>query len=390
MSFKRNVNPSTPWLPIAGPHDPNPSPQVSQALEYFKNIKILQDQSRTKSVPYKNWFESLTPSESIANSYTPSASKFHIKKLGRKRYGKTINTNNLTDNEEFKYPSFDDIKAHEKKINLKKNEKDKLLESVPENIISLVDLADGSWLKRKAEKQKENLEKREADLPRSIESQREELLAAIKIQQEANIRDIDIEKILFLKTKAIMDFHLEPYDFVNIKKAQYYKDSIRFAIVDYILLDPAEKIRLMIDTVPIEYPVIQIRAPIPWHQAITLAGHKIEHNLFIGNEILRNIRDLYILKYNNMRIIHVSDFGKLPISALDIESIVENLCQESSKKLEEECGNLFVGPYEDLTFNNTPFMKIFIEPELGTSELHLKPTIDEIYNAVSRCRRNNQ
>lgn len=231
---------------------------------------------------------------------------------------------------------------------------------------------------------------------------------------------------------------------------QDYKDSIRFAIVDHILLDPAERIRLMIDTIPIEYPVIQIRAPIPWHQAITFAGHKIEHNLFIGNEILRNIRDLYILKYNNMRIVHVTDFGKLPISALNIESIVGNLCQESSKKLEEEwladvaeffhnkkyawnflldnkfdcstvliekyfqcvnallskqlrfiiietikdvrnffiqynSGNLFVGPYEDLTFNKTPFMKIFIEPELGTSQLHLKPTIDEIYNAVSRC-----
>lgn len=64
------------------------------------------------------------------------------------------------------------------------------------------------------------MKRREADFPRSIESQREELLASVEIEQTKNVRDEDVEKILFLRTKAIFDSHLEPYEFVNIEKAR--------------------------------------------------------------------------------------------------------------------------------------------------------------------------
>lgn len=75
-----------------------------------------------------------------------------------------------------------------------------------------------------------------------------------------------------------------------------YKQSLRSAIVDYILMDPDEWKRLSIETLPVEFPVLCIRAPVPWHQSKVTASHLIRHCLFVGNVILRDIRDLWFSK----------------------------------------------------------------------------------------------
>lgn len=75
-----------------------------------------------------------------------------------------------------------------------------------------------------------------------------------------------------------------------------YKESLRSAIVDYILMDSDERERLSIKTVPVEFPVLCIRSPVPWHQSKVTANHSMNHCLFIGNTILRNIRDLWFSK----------------------------------------------------------------------------------------------
>jgi dynein heavy chain, axonemal len=75
-----------------------------------------------------------------------------------------------------------------------------------------------------------------------------------------------------------------------------YKRSIRSAIVDYILMDSNERKRLSIETFPREFPILCVRAPVPWHQSKITANHLVRHNLFIGNEILRDIQDLWFTK----------------------------------------------------------------------------------------------
>lgn len=72
-----------------------------------------------------------------------------------------------------------------------------------------------------------------------------------------------------------------------------YKESLRSAIVDFILQDPEERKRLQIKIVPVAYPVFNIRAPVPWHQLKVISEHFIQHNLFIGNEIPVKIRNLW-------------------------------------------------------------------------------------------------
>lgn len=75
-----------------------------------------------------------------------------------------------------------------------------------------------------------------------------------------------------------------------------YKRSLRSAIVDYILMDSDERKRLSIETVPVEFPVLCVRAPVPWHQSKVAASQSVRHNLFVGNEIVRDIRDLWFTK----------------------------------------------------------------------------------------------
>lgn len=75
-----------------------------------------------------------------------------------------------------------------------------------------------------------------------------------------------------------------------------YKQSIRSVIVDYVLMDPHERKRLSIETLPVKFPMLCIRAPVPWHQSKITANHSMRHNLFIGDAILRDIRDLWFSK----------------------------------------------------------------------------------------------
>lgn len=71
---------------------------------------------------------------------------------------------------------------------------------------------------------------------------------------------------------------------------EIYKQSLQYIKYDCIILDVDKQKTLRIGTSPVEYPVLIIQAPVPWHQSKLLAEHFMQHNLFIGNEILRDIQ----------------------------------------------------------------------------------------------------
>ncbi|XP_025152566.1 dynein heavy chain 3, axonemal [Harpegnathos saltator] len=244
-------------------------------------------------------------------------------------------------------------------------------DSLPENIVNLKDLANGTWLKKsqkaRALKRKElsaQIKKKrittdrkivryvEAEIPRSVEEQLAEWMTIVEEEQRRIVKPEDVAKVLYLKDRYISDDHLQPYDYTNIEAARKritaklreredfdeimielepeiinnYKQGLRSAIVDYILMDPDERKRLSIETLPIEFPLLCIRAPVPWHQSKITADHLMRHDLFINNEILRDIRDLWFLKYREMRIIRMQDFGTFPVPAAEIEPRLNALC----------------------------------------------------------------
>lgn len=64
------------------------------------------------------------------------------------------------------------------------------------------------------------MKKREADMPRSIESQLDELLNAAESEQKLSNSSESLARINYLINHTINDSHIEPYDQLHINEAQ--------------------------------------------------------------------------------------------------------------------------------------------------------------------------
>uniref|UniRef100_A0A8B9BZT1 Dynein axonemal heavy chain 3 n=1 Tax=Anser brachyrhynchus TaxID=132585 RepID=A0A8B9BZT1_9AVES len=69
-----------------------------------------------------------------------------------------------------------------------------------------------------------------------------------------------------------------------------YRISLMKAIVDYILMDPAERERLLIRSTPRPFPQRVIRAPVPWHSSYEEAKSWNENNLFTVNPLMYTLQ----------------------------------------------------------------------------------------------------
>ncbi|XP_066595663.1 dynein axonemal heavy chain 3 [Prorops nasuta] len=342
---------------------------------YVNAPELLQDYKWTKAVPYKFSHIHTTPVDRIGSLFTTSANQCRIKCLSKK--SESLNLNLFGPDGRLKMPSAECVTIYKEEMErIKAEEVIKQSTSLTENIVNLRELADGSWKekrmkpKHKERKRTVNREKSknkkilclEAEIPLSVDEQLNKLLTIIDREQNSFIRVEDIQRIKYLKNYCISEKDLADYDYNQLEAGktrivgrlrnrkdfeqvletlepeiiEYYKDSLRSAIIAYILQDADEQKRLRIETVPISYPVINVTAPVPFHQAKIHGEHFIQHNLFITNEILRDIRDLWFSKYKDMRIIDICDLGDLPIPVTDIESRVNNLCEMTSDKIVNE------------------------------------------------------
>lgn len=148
-----------PWLPVAGRTDPVPTPHVARTLYYAERPRLLQEHSWTKSVPYKDWYEYVKPMEGIGSMFTPTSYKFCIKNLAAKR--QLTPWHPFGPDGKLKYPPIECVRAHHEEISKIDSRKSKRLKVVPDNVINLKDLADGTWARRKAEKLRAQSRERE-------------------------------------------------------------------------------------------------------------------------------------------------------------------------------------------------------------------------------------
>nr|XP_031846529.1 dynein heavy chain 3, axonemal-like isoform X2 [Nomia melanderi] len=198
-------------------------------------------------------------------------------------------------------------------------------------------------------------------MPKSIEDQRNNLLKEIN-EKQIRYAEIEDNEIICLSNRECINNELSTYDYNNFERAkkyitskllkredfnelleelkleiiESYKQSLRYIILDCILLDDDKRKRLRIETSLVNYQLLTVRAPVPWHQSKLMAEHYVQYNLFIGNEILRDIQDLYFSKYQDTMILRIQDLGELPISAFEIEFRVNSLCDEAINKLKKE------------------------------------------------------
>ncbi|XP_029041052.2 dynein axonemal heavy chain 3-like isoform X1 [Osmia bicornis bicornis] len=347
---------------------------------------------------------------------------------------------------------------------------------LPNSIICLKDLADGTWLWRKSHmkplktcKSNRTIKKlkmiksskrkvciNEAEIPKSIEEQISILLEEInKEQKEKEQIKEDHNNSIYLKNYCSPKDDVPYYDYNNFQEARkriigklQRREDFEEQLTK-LELEVIEDYKEFLKSC-IEYSVLNMRAPVPWHQFKVTANHFMQYNLFIGNEILKDIQNLYFFKYQDVMIINIRDIGILPISAFEIEPKINLLCDKAMHLLIKEWladvadiflekkhvwsfyvqkhykastvliekyfrsvntllsrqlrmmvmktlshvkeyfmeysgGNYFKGNYEDLMFLKPPFMTITVEPELGTANLHCRPSISEVREIISRC-----
>ncbi|XP_061330226.1 dynein axonemal heavy chain 3 isoform X2 [Pezoporus flaviventris] len=119
------------------------------------------------------------------------------------------------------------------------------------------------------------------------------------------------------------------------------------AIVDYILMDPAEKERLLIGSTPHPFPQRVVRAPVPWHSSYVEAKSWNERNLFIVNPLMPTLQQLWLSQYSHLRFVRTEEIlsGNLPLLPADFKEVIRRHCVEAHDILQNHwipaCASIF-------------------------------------------------
>ncbi|XP_046404632.1 dynein axonemal heavy chain 3 [Ischnura elegans] len=358
-----------PFLPIA---DDKPlSPHLQSLLEKDVYPPLLEEKSWTKAVPYNESFLHYSPSELIGSNYTPNSRNMRIRRL----------------------PSFRPKKVSRSLIPSKKSKPRRDFIPVDELVIGHHDCPNSERqtsraikktplrhiTKSKTMNELELLRSRkyshlQARLPVHPDDQLDEMRNFIEIDQSKYVREEDLARIEHyihneigkhmienypiyflenakrkLKPKYFTNKRLEPV-FEELKREiiENYYLGVRKTIVDYIMLDERERIRLDIQTFPIAYSTMTIRAPIPWHQQIINSRQFVSHNVYIGDASMLALRRLWEESFRDRLIIPVKrldEVNPLPLDLQLIENQVKLLCAEARSFLLNEwlpqCADIF-------------------------------------------------
>ncbi|XP_047106954.1 dynein axonemal heavy chain 3 [Schistocerca piceifrons] len=218
-----------------------------------------------------------------------------------------------------------------------------------------------NWSKRDDElrRQTEILTLRQAEVPVHPDEQLRILREAVEEEQQLQlVRDQDMQRINYYMTQGITDDMIEQFPDIFLREAKKripnkylskeefqhiieecesdilsnYNRSLRQAIIEYILHDPQEKIRLKIETYPLQYPRKVIRSPVPWHTSCIIARQFMSKKLFVGHPVFVSLQELWNTGYHQMFIVSVTQMEEkhqFPLNPGELEAVVDSLCAES-------------------------------------------------------------
>ncbi|XP_025972035.2 dynein axonemal heavy chain 3 [Dromaius novaehollandiae] len=117
-----------------------------------------------------------------------------------------------------------------------------------------------------------------------------------------------------------------------------YRISLMKAIVDYILMDPAERERLFIGNTPRPFPQRVVRAPVPWHSSYEDVKSWNETNLFIVNPLMHTLQQLWLSEYSHLRFVRTKEVlcGDLPLLPAEFKDLIRRHCVEAHDILQNK------------------------------------------------------
>jgi dynein heavy chain len=113
--------------------------------------------------------------------------------------------------------------------------------------------------------------------------------------------------------------------------------ALRKSIVDYILMDGEERIRLGIPPFEAAFVPQIVRAPVPWHHNLMETRANVEQNLYITNPVMLELLNIHH-QFAGVKLIDVSVFTEnmLPTTTDQFQTILKGQCQAFKARLLNE------------------------------------------------------
>ncbi|XP_056255668.1 dynein axonemal heavy chain 3 [Seriola aureovittata] len=353
MSQSRGY-PVPPPLPMTC--NAEPSELYQMVMRHSHYPPILQSNSWTLAIPFKEQHRHRTPSESIANNYSPRAQDLKITKLRQRRHtlrqplARSAGPSFIPPGRKQAItPRSRETCSASLSPRPKPRSRHFCTSSSwpmsPEEQLDIIHRQEEKMRAMQAEPNEKDLERYMYYISNGVPSS---VLAPQPRQQMMNILHLlppDTEDSS--KNIQIMRANMEE----EVKRDYYF--SLKKSIVDYILIDPSECQRLSISSIPKPFPSRVIRAPVPWAASYREAHMWQNQHLFTLSHIMILLQDVWLHSFSSLRFVRLEDLfsSGLPLLPSDFEEFVQRQCQSTREELIDKwlphCATLF-DTFQDL------------------------------------------
>uniref|UniRef100_A0A3P9MWQ3 Dynein heavy chain 3, axonemal n=1 Tax=Poecilia reticulata TaxID=8081 RepID=A0A3P9MWQ3_POERE len=291
-------HPFPPPLPEKCAADPSDIYQVVQRHSNYP--PIIQTNTFRVSVPFKEQRHHRAPSESIGNNYSPKAQDLKIDKLTRQRPSR---------------------KSSATATGPKRTSRDHLFDLNSLAILTFLTQRYTYYVKR--------------GIPFYM-------LAPYPKQSMVNIKNMlppEPEEGVKKPIRTLRNNLTE-----EVEDGYYF--NLRKSIVDYILMDPSEGLRLTINNIPKPFPRRVIRPPVPWAVSYREAKLWQMQHLFNVCPFMGLLQQIWIERYSSLRFVKTTDLisTTFPLSPSEFVAFIQEQCERRLLSLRwlPYCVSLFV------------------------------------------------
>ncbi|XP_011917766.1 PREDICTED: dynein heavy chain 3, axonemal [Cercocebus atys] len=362
--------PELPPLPASANEEPSGLYQTIMSHSFYP--PLMQRTSWTLAAPFKEQHHHRGPSDSIANNYSLMAQDLKLKDLLKVYQPATVNVprdrtgqglpssaNKSSSEPMRKKTKFSSRnKENSTRINLafktsifspmKKEGKPSLTfpGSRPMSPEQQLDV----MLQQEMEMESKEKKPSESDLERYnyylTNGIRKDMIAPEEGEVMVRISNL-------ISNTLLTSPFLEPLMVVLVQeKENDYYSSLMKSIVDYILMDPMERKRLFIESIPRLFPQRVIRAPVPWHSVYRSAKKWNEEHLHTVNPMMLRLKELWFAEFRDLRFVRTAEIlaGKLPLQPQEYWDVIQKHCLEAHQTLLNKwiptCAQLFTSRKE--------------------------------------------
>ncbi len=108
-----------------------------------------------------------------------------------------------------------------------------------------------------------------------------------------------------------------------------FRYSIKRSFMRNILQSEIERKRLQFEMEPPDFPMVTIKAPVPWKCSVQVSKNRLEEVLMVNHPVLQAIQMLWYNLYHDLLIVDTAKFyrSEIPYHAESITEIINSCCK---------------------------------------------------------------